>query len=335
MADPLLSVRDLSVSFPTDDGLVEAVRDVSFDIAPGEVLSVVGESGSGKSVSALAVMRLHPKRTRISGEILYDGRNLLSLSDREMRRIRGGQIAMIFQDPMTALNPVFTVGDQIVETLRVHQNLAKSAAYKRAAELLDLVGVPEPGRRVHQYPHEFSGGMRQRAMIAIAIANDPKILIADEPTTALDVTIQAQVMEVLADVQKETGAAILLITHDLGLVAGTADRVQVMYGGRIFERGTTDDIFYKSANPYTRALLASIPRLDAEVDRLDPIPGAPPSVMNRPRGCSFRPRCDHAVPLCRQQEPDLLPVSNGVTESRCHLASELPAIQPVVAGESA
>jgi oligopeptide/dipeptide ABC transporter ATP-binding protein len=335
MADPILSVRDLSVSFPTDDGLVEAVRDVSFDIAPGEVLSVVGESGSGKSVSALAVMRLHPKRTQIAGKILYEGRNLLDLTDKEMRRIRGGQIAMIFQDPMTALNPVFTVGDQIVETLRVHQNLSKAAAYRRAAELLELVGVPEPGRRVHQYPHEFSGVMRQRAMIAIAIANDPKILIADEPTTALDVTIQAQVMEVLADVQKETGAAIHHNTPDLGRVAGTAVRVQVLSGGRIFARGTTADIYSQRRNPYTRALRASIPRPAAAVDRLDPIPGAPPSVMNRPRGCAFRPRCEHAVPLCRQEEPELLPVRNSPTESRCHVAAELPDLQPVAAGVGA
>ncbi len=326
MSEPLLSLEDLSVSFPTDDGVVDAVRSVSLDIAPNEVVAIVGESGSGKSVTALAIMRLHPKTARQSGRIMFGGRDLLSLPDKEMRSIRGNDIAMVFQDPMTALNPVFTVGDQIAEIVTTHNKVKKSAAYKTAEELLSRVGVPEAGQRIHQYPHEFSGGMRQRAMIAMAIANGPKLLIADEPTTALDVTIQAQVMEVMKEVRELTGAAMLLITHDLGLVAGSADRIQVMYAGRIFERGTCDAIFYEPMNPYTRGLMNSIPRVDTTGERLTPIPGAPPSLLSLPAGCAFRPRCGFATEVCLQSSAELVAIDPD-HHSRCHNIAQLPAIQ--------
>jgi peptide/nickel transport system ATP-binding protein len=320
MSEPVLSVRNLTTVFDTDDGLVKAVTDVSFDLFPGEVLSIVGESGSGKSVTAMAMMRLLPRSAEVSGQAIFDGVDLLGMSDEEMRSIRGNDIAMIFQDPMTALNPVHTVGNQISEAILTHRNIGRSAAAKEAVELLDLVGIPLPHQRVNQYPHEFSGGMRQRAMIAIAISNRPKVLIADEPTTALDVTIQAQVLDVMQEVQQETGAAMILITHDLGLVAGTANRIQVMYGGRIFESGTTHEIFYESANPYTRGLLHSIPVLNRrEADRLYTIRGAPPSLINLPKGCAFRPRCDYATPVCEEDRPDLLPVMDSAEHlSRCH-----------------
>lgn len=322
MGEPLLSVQNLSVGFPTKMGVVGAVTDVSFELSAGEVLAVVGESGSGKSVTALAMMRLHPKSTQISGHVRFDGRDLLELSEDEMRKVRGKDIAMIFQDPMTALNPVFSVGDQIVEAIRIHNDMPKPKAWKRAIELLDLVGVPEPKRRSVQYPHEYSGGMRQRAMIAMAISNDPKLLIADEPTTALDVTVQAQVMEVLHDVQQATGSAIMLITHDLGLVAGTADRVQVMYASRLFETGQIDEIFYESRNPYTMALLDSIPDLETIKDELRTIPGNPPSLLNPPAGCPFRPRCSMAVDACRDSVPELLSIGTSHA-TRCHRASEI------------
>ena len=328
MTEPLLRVRDLSVGFPTKTGVVQAVTDVSFDLYAGDVLAVVGESGSGKSVTALALMRLHPRSARITGTVDFDGRELLGLPEEDMRKVRGSEIAMIFQDPMTALNPVFTVGDQIVEAIMIHNPLSKTQAWARAVELLDLVGVPEPKRRAAQYPHEYSGGMRQRAMIAMAISNDPKLLIADEPTTALDVTVQAQVMEVLHDVQKETGSAIMLITHDLGLVAGSADRVQVMYASRLFETGTIDEIFYESLNPYTRALLDSIPDLEGLKDELQPIPGNPPSLENPPSGCPFRPRCPMAIERCREEVPLLLTIVESHA-SRCHRAHEL---EPLAAG---
>lgn len=322
----LLEVRDLRVTFATDAGRVTAVDGVSFDLDAAHTLAIVGESGSGKSVTALALMRLLPSTAHISGSVRFEGRELLELSDDAMRGIRGGSIAMIFQDPMTALNPVFTVGDQIVEMLRTHQAMSKKDAVRRAIELLELVGVPEPRRRVDQYPHEFSGGMRQRAMIAMAIANNPKLLIADEPTTALDVTIQAQVMEVIADVQRETGAAMILITHDLGLVAGSAERVQVMYGSRVFERGELDDIFYDSRNPYTRALLQSIPSAGVrESTRLQPIPGNPPSLLRPLPGCPFWPRCEMAVDRCVDEMPQLAVVGPNGHESRCHRSAELGA----------
>ena len=327
--EPLLSVRDLNVSFRTPDGVVHAVIDSSFDIRPGEVLAVVGESGSGKSVTALALMQLHPKNTDITGSVMFDGREVLSMSDAEMRSLRGQDIAMIFQDPMTALNPVFSVGHQIVEVIRLHSSVTKEGAWARAVDLLNLVGVPDPKARATQYPHEYSGGMRQRAMIAMAIANDPKLLIADEPTTALDVTVQAQVMEVLRDVQQETGSAMMLITHDLGVVAGSADRVQVMYGGRVMETGTVDEIFYETSNPYTMALLESIPDLDGKKEELHPIPGNPPSLLNPPSGCPFRPRCLHAVDRCAESVPALVTVAAS-HESRCHRLAELYSTSEVL-----
>jgi peptide/nickel transport system ATP-binding protein len=320
--EPLLRVDHLEVGFPSKAGVVRAVTDVSFEVRPGETLAVVGESGSGKSVTALTVMRLHPKSTRISGSIMFEGRDLLALDDDEMRAVRGNEIAMIFQDPMTALNPVFSVGSQIVESIRIHQKVSKQAAWNRAVELLALVGVPEPKRRAEQYPHEYSGGMRQRAMIAMAISNEPKLLIADEPTTALDVTVQAQVMDVLHDVQQATGSAMMLITHDLGLVAGSADRVQVMYASRLVETGGVDDIFYRSRNPYTRALLDSIPDLLATSARLEPIPGNPPSLLNPPSGCPFRPRCLMAIEHCAESVPELVSIGEGHA-SRCHRTADI------------
>ncbi|MDA2944187.1 MAG: ABC transporter ATP-binding protein [Actinomycetota bacterium] len=320
--EPLLRVDHLEVGFPSKAGVVQAVTDVSFEVRPGETLAVVGESGSGKSVTALTVMRLHPKSTRISGSIMFEGRDLLALDDDEVRAVRGNEIAMIFQDPMTALNPVFSVGSQIVESIRIHQKVSKQAAWNRAVELLALVGVPEPKRRAEQYPHEYSGGMRQRAMIAMAISNEPKLLIADEPTTALDVTVQAQVMDVLHDVQQATGSAMMLITHDLGLVAGSADRVQVMYASRLVETGGVDDIFYRSRNPYTRALLDSIPDLLATSARLEPIPGNPPSLLNPPSGCPFRPRCLMAIEHCAESVPELVSIGEGHA-SRCHRTADI------------
>ena len=330
-AAPLLEVDGLNVGFKTSDGLVRAVTDVSFRIDPGEVLAVVGESGSGKSVTALALMQLHPRSAVISGTAMFDGVDLLALGDADMRAVRGNSIAMVFQDPMTALNPVFTVGFQISEAVLAHNDVTKKAAWARTVELLDLVGVPEPRQRASQYPHEFSGGMRQRAMIAMAISNDPKLLIADEPTTALDVTVQAQVMEVLREVRKETGAAMMLITHDLGLVAGAADRVQVMYASRLFEAGAIDDIFYDSRNPYTRALLGSIPQVDSErTERLLAIPGNPPSLLNPAPGCPFMPRCSERVERCSQELPEVLEIRGREHGSRCHLAHELAPISEVL-----
>ena len=323
MAEPLLTVENLNVGFATKAGVVQAATDISFQITPGEVLAVVGESGSGKSVTALALMRLHPGNTVITGDVMFEGRDLLQMPDSEMRSVRGHEIAMIFQDPMTAMNPVFTVGDQIVETIRVHdRTVSKSQAWERSVDLLQMVGVPEPKQRASQYPHEYSGGMRQRAMIAMAIANEPKLLIADEPTTALDVTVQAQVMEVLQKVREETGSAMMLITHDLGLVAGSADRVQVMYASRLMETGTVDEIFYESKNPYTRALLESIPDVAGTKTELHPIPGNPPSLLNTPSGCAFRPRCSMAVDECRSNTPVLTQIQNDHS-SRCHRIDDL------------
>lgn len=328
MSTPLIKVDDLTVSFRTDAGVVQAVTDMSFEINPGEVLAVVGESGSGKSVTALALMRLHPRNTDITGTVLFDGIDVLELTDEQMRAIRGRDIAMIFQDPMTALNPVFTVGEQISEAIRIHSDVSKKEAWDRVVDLLSLVGVPEPKRRAAQHPHEYSGGMRQRAMIAMAICNNPKLLIADEPTTALDVTVQAQVMEVLHEVKEATGSAMMLITHDLGLVAGSADRVQVMYASRLMETGVLDDIFYESRNPYTMALLNSIPDLHDLSDSLEAIPGNPPSLLNPPPGCAFRPRCSHAVAECAAEVPALVRLSD-THASRCRRVAELSSLVEV------
>jgi oligopeptide/dipeptide ABC transporter ATP-binding protein len=324
--EPVLSVRHLSVEFKTDDGIVHAVDDVSFDLAPNETLGIVGESGSGKSVTSLAILGLLPTTASISGEVIFDGQNLVGRSDKQLQPVRGDRIAMIFQDALTALNPVQRVGDQIAEAIAVHADLYKGEGHRRAVDLLDLVGVPQAGQRVDDYPHEFSGGMRQRAMIAMAIANEPDVLIADEPTTALDVTIQAQVLDVLERIQNRTGSAIILITHDLGVVAGIADRVLVMYAGRQAELGSVDDIFYRPSHPYTRGLLASLPRLDRRPagERLHRIKGQPPSLIFRPSGCAFHPRCPYADldGLCVSTVPESRVVA-GDHVSACHFATTL------------
>ena len=301
---PVLSVRDLEVVFPTPDGDVLAVRGVSWDVYEGEVLAIAGESGSGKSVSVMAAMGLLPASAQVSGSISYRGRDVLAMSDKELERLRGSAISMVFQDPMTSLNPVMTVGAQIAEGVRIHQRADVGAARSKAVELLDLVGIPNADERVDSYPHELSGGMRQRAMIAMAIANDPDLLIADEPTTALDVTIQAQVLDVLERAREATGSALVIITHDLGVVARTAHRMLVMYAGRAAETGMADDVFERPSHPYTAGLLGAIPRLDApEGTRLVPIDGAPPSMLAPPPGCAFAPRCPRATDICSQKNP--------------------------------
>jgi oligopeptide/dipeptide ABC transporter ATP-binding protein len=320
----VLDVKDLTVEFPTDDGIVHAVRGVSFTLEPGQVLGIVGESGSGKSVTSLAVMGLLPRSARIRGEVNFQGRNLLKLPDKEQAKIRGKQIAMIFQDPMTSLNPVYTVGWQLQEAILAHQDIDKGKAWARAVELLDLVGIPNAGERAKSYPHEFSGGMRQRAVIAMAMTNDPDVIIADEPTTALDVTVQAQVLDTLERVQENTSAGIVLITHDLGVVAGMADKVLVMYAGKPVEVGDTDAIYYGPRMPYTLGLLGSLPRLDAKGDeQLTPIRGAPPSLINLPPGCPFSPRCPMSRPHCDEEEPALLPVAGDGHVAACHYSAEL------------
>ena len=321
MTEPVLSVRDLHVSFPTPDGLVQAVRGVSFDIAQHELLGIVGESGSGKSVTFLAVMGLLPKRAIVTGSIRIGGQELVGESPDEVRKVRGKRVAMIFQDPLTALNPVHRVGAQVVEMILAHQKISKDEAAAKAVELLDLVGIPQPETRARQYPHEFSGGMRQRAVIAIAIANSPEILIADEPTTALDTTVQAQILDVIQQVQHELGAAVAFITHDLGVVARVADRVQVMYAGRIAERGEAHDIFLRPTHPYTRGLLNSLP--DADIERLIPIPGAPPNMLRPPSGCAFRIRCRYAAEVCAGTLPELVPY--GSVETACVRVDEIAA----------
>jgi len=325
-ADVLLSVRDLHAGFTTDDGVVRAVDGVSFDVHRGEVFSIVGESGSGKSVTAMTILGLIPTIEISGGEIIWRGRDLLTISEEEQRKVRGGEIAMIFQDPLTALNPVHIVGRQIGEMARIHEGLSKKDGMERAVEMLDLVGIPEARKRAHMYPHEFSGGMRQRAMIAMAITCKPDLLIADEPTTALDVTVQAQVLEVLIDIKDEIDSAIVLITHDLGVVAGLADNVMVMYAGRQVEMGTTEEIFYESRHPYTLGLLASLPRLDDVGDEpLVPIKGAPPSLIRVPEGCAFHPRCRFArLPgLCNTEVPELRLVAGDAHRAVCHYAETL------------
>ncbi|WP_349262280.1 ABC transporter ATP-binding protein [Actinocrinis sp.] len=331
--DAVLEVRDLSVAFPSEAGTVEAVRGVGYRLRRGEVLGIVGESGSGKSVSAMAVLGLLPESAQVSGSILLDGRELLGLHDDEMSKIRGKAMAMVFQDPLSALTPVYSIGTQIIEALQIHGEIPKDRARARAIELLDLVGIPDPRRRVDAFPHEFSGGMRQRAMIAMAIANDPEVIIADEPTTALDVTIQAQILDVLKVAKEATGAAIVMITHDLGVVAGFADRVMVMYAGKPVETGTVDELYYSPRMPYTIGLLGSIPRIDEGAKHaLVPIEGNPPSLVNLPPGCPFRARCPVAVPVCATVEPvcatvepDLVPAVAGDHPSACHRRAELAA----------
>jgi peptide/nickel transport system ATP-binding protein len=303
----LLDVEDLKVSFRTEDGVVRAVDGVSFAIKPGEVVAIVGESGSGKSVTAMTLMGLtRSPNADFEGRALFDGRDLISASDEELRKVRGGGIAMVFQDPMSSLDPVQRIGKQIVEQIRAHdKNISKAQASDRAADLMERVGVPRARERLRSYPHEFSGGMRQRVMIAMALSNDPRLLIADEPTTALDVTIQAQILDELRKLRDETGAAIILVTHDLGVVADIADRIVVMYAGRVVEQATLDEIFYDPQHPYTWGLLGSIARIDRDrSQRLPAIPGLPPSLLRPPEGCHFRPRCPHAFDRCTQV-PDL------------------------------
>ena len=311
MPEPLLTVRDLTVHFETEDGIVKAVDGVSYDVYPGRALGIVGESGSGKSVSSLTVMGLtRANNARISGEVTFEGRDLLTASDDELRSIRGNEIAMIFQDPLSSLHPYYKVGWQLVEAIRVHNpDISKQAAHQRAIELLDMVDIPEPQERVDAYPHEFSGGMRQRAMIAMALANDPKLLIADEPTTALDVTVQAQILGLIRRLQEELDTAVVMISHDLGVIAETAQEVAVMYAGRIVEQAPTTTIFNAPEHPYTWGLLGSIPRLDTPRDmELVPIPGRPPSLINLPGGCSFHPRCPYVRERHKHVDPALEPV---------------------------
>jgi oligopeptide/dipeptide ABC transporter ATP-binding protein len=306
MAEPLLEVKDLKVQFRTEDGVVKAVDGVSFTLSQGEVLGIVGESGSGKSVTMMSVLRLiNDPNMRTEGEVIYKGRDVMKLDKNQMQEIRGAEISMIFQDPMTSLNPVYRIGEQITESILTHQDIDKRAARRRAIDLLGQVGIPQADRRVDDFPHQFSGGMRQRAMIAIALANNPDVLIADEPTTALDVTIQAQILELIDRLKDDFNSAVILITHDLGVVADIADRIAVMYAGRIVEFGEKREVFYDPQMPYTWGLLGSIPRLDRpKQERLHSIEGMPPSLINPPQGCKFRPRCPHAFEKCLE-EPEL------------------------------
>jgi peptide/nickel transport system ATP-binding protein/oligopeptide transport system ATP-binding protein len=300
--DPLLDVRDLRVSFATEDGLVEAVDGVSFTLEPGEIVAIVGESGCGKSVTALTLIGLsRGPNARIEGSVRFRGTELTTVGEDQMRKVRAEKIAMVFQDPMSALNPVYRVGDQIVEQIRAHEDVSKDEARKRAVAALRSVGIPNPEQRARNYPHEFSGGMRQRAMIAMALSLEPQVLIADEPTTALDVTIQAQILSLIAKLNRERGLAVILITHDLGVVAEIAERALVMYAGRVVEQGTLDEIFYDPQHPYTWGLLGSLTRLDQpRPKRLPSIPGQPPSLISPPRGCHFRPRCPHEFEKCSE-----------------------------------
>ena len=325
MTEPLLRLRDLKTYFVTDrgGGTAQAVDGVSFDLYPGETLGIVGESGCGKTVTSLSILRLIPEPPGhiLPGSLIeFDGRNLLTLPPAELRAIRGNQIAMVFQEPMTSLNPVFTVGDQIAEAAIIHQRLGRKAARARAIEMLTLVGIPDPAEAVDHYPHQLSGGMRQRVMIAMALVCHPKVLIADEPTTALDVTIQAQILELLDRLQTEMGMAVLLITHDLGVVAGQADRVVVMYAGQVVETASTRALFDRPLHPYTEGLMAAVPRIDAPKSRLQAIPGQVPAATAWPSGCRFHPRCPHAWAKCSIEEPPLL--GDGDHTARCWLVQE-------------
>ena len=322
MTEPILSVRDLRVDFPTDDGVVSAVRGVSFDLHRGEVLGIVGESGCGKSVTNMAIMGLLPKTARVSGSVRLGDDELVGRYPAEMRPVRGRRISMIFQDPMTSLNPVYSVGWQLVEAVRAHNDVSKDEARKRAVDLLALVGIPNPADRYSSYPHEFSGGMRQRVMIAMAIANDPEILIADEPTTALDVTVQAQILETLQRIRQETGTAIIFITHDLGVLAGMADRLLVMYAGKVVESGAIEEVYDNPLMPYTIGLLGAIPGEQSHGRRLNQIKGAPPSLMRIPAGCLFAPRCPLANDLCRSTAPVEVAASDAHGVS-CHRVDQV------------
>ena len=321
----LLEINDLRTHFFTQDGVVKAVDGVSYDLEEGEILGIVGESGCGKSVSALSIMRLvaNPPGRIVGGEVLFDGEDVLKLDDVDMRHIRGNRIAMVFQEPMTSLNPVLTVGRQLTETLELHQKMNKEEARNRSIELLRTVGIPDAESRIKDYPHQFSGGMRQRVMIAIALSCNPRLIIADEPTTALDVTIQAQILELMQGLSKEFGTALIVITHNLGVVARYADRVNVMYAGKIVETGTAEEIYHNPKHPYTIGLLKSVPRLDeAMKTRLDPIDGMPPDLVNLPSGCSFAPRCKYSNDNCLQETPTLNTVA-GIHMSACLRFKEL------------
>jgi peptide/nickel transport system ATP-binding protein len=317
----LLDVKDLRTSFRTEDGVVKAVDGVSFTVEKGQTLGIVGESGCGKSVTCLTIMGLNPKRNTITGgEALWKGNDLLTMKPSELRQIRGSEISMIFQDPMTSLNPVHTIGKQLEEAILLHRDVTKKVARARSLELLKAVGIPRAEQRIDDYPHQFSGGMRQRVMIAMALVNDPDLLIADEPTTALDVTTQAQILELMDRLQREFGSAIIMITHDLGVIAEIADEVVVMYAARVAEKGSVEQLFTRPHHPYTWGLLGSLPRLDADTERLVQIQGQPPSLLNPPRGCRFNPRCPYVMNICKQQEPDLRPVSDeGEHLQACHL----------------
>ncbi|MEO7190372.1 MAG: ABC transporter ATP-binding protein [Vicinamibacterales bacterium] len=327
-SSPVLDIRDLSVSFGSEAGRVTAVRSVSYELKPGEVLGIVGESGSGKTVSSLALMGLLPAHAQVTGSARFRGQELIGRSDKELSEVRGRKIAMIFQDPLSALTPVYTVGDQIAEAILVHESIGRTAARARVVDLLALVGIPNSRQRATAFPHEFSGGMRQRVMIAMAMANNPDVIIADEPTTALDVTIQAQILEVLQTARRATQAALVLITHDLGVIAGVADRIGVMYAGKLVEVGTVDDVFYRPRMPYTLGLLGSIPRLDdSSRAPLTPIEGTPPSLIDLPVGCPFVPRCPMRIEVCTRIEPplELLPASGLGHAAACHRSGEIEA----------
>ncbi len=330
MTENILEVNDLKINFKTSAGLVQAVRGVDFSLKEGETLAIVGESGSGKSVTSNAVMRLIPEPPGIyaGGEILFNGKNILNLSEKEMTKIRGNEIAMIFQDPMTSLNPTMRIGKQIAEVLIKHKNASRSEAKKRAVELLDEVGIPFPEKRYKQYPHEFSGGMRQRVVIAIALAADPKLLIADEPTTALDVTIQAQILELMKKIQKKSNTSIIFITHDLGVVANIADKVAVMYAGEIVEYGTAYEIYYNPKHPYTWGLLGSMPDLDSdEKSELYTIPGAPPNLIDPPAGDAFAPRNSAAMVIDYEQEPPMFKVNEDHYAKTWLLHPQAPIVE--------
>ncbi len=332
---PLLSVENLKVQFATEDGLLKAVDGVSFDLAAGDVLAIVGESGCGKSVTSQTMMGLtRSPNARIEGSVRYKGEELLDAPDSTLRRIRGEELAMIFQDPISALNPVYKVGSQIVEAIRAHEDIGKDAAMERAVALLDQVGIPDAARRADQYPHEFSGGMRQRAMIAMGLALEPNVLIADEPTTALDVTIQAQILRLIKSLNEERGLAVIMVTHDLGVVADIADRVIVMYAGRVVETGTLDEIFYNPQHPYTWGLLGSLTRLDRpRTHRLAQIKGQPPSLINPPTGCHFRTRCPHAFKRCEETPALEVRGASGTHQDRCWLGAEQKQTLRVVQGD--
>jgi oligopeptide/dipeptide ABC transporter ATP-binding protein len=334
MSEPLLQVDNLTVQFTTRDGVVHAVDGVDFTIDRGQVLGIVGESGSGKSVTALTLLGLtREPSASFGGSIRYRGKSLLDLSEREFRTIRGNRIAMIFQDPMTSLNPVFRIGAQIAEAILVHEDVSRREARRRAVDLLGAVGIPQPEQRVDDYPHEFSGGMRQRAMIAMALACTPDLLIADEPTTALDVTIEAQIIELIDRLKDEFNSAVILITHDLGVVADIADEIIVMYAGRIVERGSTRQLFYDPQHPYTWGLLGSIPRLDGpKLERLPSIKGAPPSLIQVPAGCTFRPRCPHAFDPCSEEPPLANRTDTPGHLDRCWLSGEEKRLLRIIAG---